>query len=205
MISFKNKIISRLPFCGVVAVFVLQSCGGSNNQEELPRDSVEFATYKLFEEPSSQHIGDLKFYFLAAAYGSAENTQLLSIRVENNNSIYGYYKTIDRDLMPPIGKGFKTDTFPFIYSSTYFRLNAFDVDTLRKLIQNYQIAQLRDTLEAGQIGGRSREIVIFDSGKFYNIYRNFGNEASIEKEFAQFFDTVLKRLTPPPPLPSFRR
>jgi hypothetical protein len=184
---------------------VFLSCADNNKKIDIPGSPAEFDRYKLFEEPSAGQIKSLNFYFLAASYGSAENTYLLSIRAENDKNVYGYYKIIDRDLMPPIHSGIKSDTFPFVFSSIYFKLNGADIDTLKMLMKTYRIGELKDTVDGKQLGGRSREIIVFDGNNLYNRYRSYGNTASIENEYALFFDTVLKRLIPAPPIPSFRR
>ncbi|HYF30284.1 MAG TPA: hypothetical protein VD993_04140 [Chitinophagaceae bacterium] len=189
----------------IAVTLVISSCQ-SNSKTLGPLAPREFTSYKLFEEPSSTQYNEFKFYFMAAAYGSAEDTRILSIRLETDNNLYAYYKTIDRNLMPPIrSAGFKVDTFPFVYTTTYFKVSPSDIDTLKMLLSNYKILELKDTVQSKHFGGRSREIVLFDNGKFYNILRDFGSVSSIEKEYLQFFDTLLKKFTPPPPLPTFRR
>ena len=80
MINFKIENIHRLPLYVFLILFVFQSCTGNSKKIDIPSAQLELNRYKLFEEPSTELVQGLKFYFLAAAYGSAENTYLLSIR-----------------------------------------------------------------------------------------------------------------------------
>ena len=107
--------------------------------------------------------------------------------------------------MPPISNAIKMDTFPFIYSTTYFKLKHSDIDTLQKLIQDYKIDKLKDTLQDNNVDGRTSEIISFDKGRFLNVFRSYGTETSVEKNYINFFKPVIKKFTPPQPAPSFRR
>lgn len=205
MINFNIEKSLLLIFLVLTILVECISC--QNNQQNYieTNSRIGFNRYQLFEEPSTEEIVKLKFYLLIISQGSFENAYILSIRKDSTNKTYGYYKTIDRDMMPPMSNEIKADTLPFIYSTIYFKLKSSDIDTLQVLMQDYKINQLKDTLETKLLGGRSRELIVFNKGIFFNVFRDYGSETSVEKNFLDFLNTVIKKFTPSEPVPSFRR
>lgn len=186
-----------------IVLLCVISCKDNTQKKSVPGERIRLDSYKLFEEPSIDQLGNLQFYFLAASWGGINNTYILSIRKDSSNS-YGYYKVIDKDLMPPISNAIKTDTFPFIYSTTYFKLKSSDIDTLEKLLQDYRINTLKDSLLTKSFDGGTNEIIVYNKGRSFNVFRS-GHESSIEKNYTDFLRVIRAKFTPPDPIPSFRR
>lgn len=179
------------------------SCSDEPSKTNIAKETG-FSSYKLFEEPNAKEIKELKFYFLAAYWGGMKNACLLSIRSDGNNNTYGYYKIVSRDFMPPISNMIKEDTTSFMYSSIYFRLKPSDIDTLRSFIKKYSVHGLKDTVIANDIDAKTRELIVYDNQRFLDVFRT-GSEASLERNYKEFFETIMQKYTPSEPVPFFRR
>lgn len=199
----KKSLLLALPVLIILAGS--SSCQNNEQKYEEISQKIGFNRYQPFEEPSIEEISKLKFYCAMISQGSFENTYILSIREDSLNNAYGYFKTIDRDMMPALSNEIEVDTASFIYSTIYFKLKLPDIDTLQALMKEYKISQLKDSIRADHLGGRSRELIVFGNGRFFNVFRSYGSEDSIEKNYLDFFKMALKRFTPPSPKPFFRR
>jgi hypothetical protein len=194
-------VIMKTSFICLLMIAFFISC---NNNHDLSTNVKELKSlhwnnkYEVFDEPSSQSIAEMKFYLLMISGDFMDTLTILSIR-QASNSLQGFYKKVPYDQVPALFPN-SIETKSFKYSSIRFALNISQVDSIKEIIRRNDLFSLKDTVKTNVTDGTTREIIVYNGEKFYDLYRGYVFGKDVESQFINSFKEIMK-FAPPEPIP----